>query len=129
MKFNSTNLKRFLNSHSVFSLIFDNYQCGWLDGGCYILARAIVIAIPKARIATIEQGKTVHHYLAEIDGAFIDADGISSKDKLISRWIKYESLRSPVVKIDGKSIKDTGEVPNDEQISKILSLLIKDKFQ
>jgi hypothetical protein len=89
--------------------IFDkNIKCGPLDGGCHVMARALQKAIGKGELyAVFDKGLSYqlnpyapdpHHVVLKVNDEYIDADGISSKKQLLTRWEKVEGLKSPFLR-------------------------------
>jgi hypothetical protein len=87
-------LRRFLHLPETFALL-DPLQCGWLDGGCRILAVALRRwlsndTIDLRRIGTDEQ--PCHHVMARCGVWYLDGDGVSDEHTLLHRWRTVEGV-------------------------------------
>lgn len=73
----------------------------WLAGGCALLARALsglglghLVVLEGAQQLHGKLGpKQVQHWLVQAHGIYLDGDGASTKDALVKRWHKHESMR------------------------------------
>jgi hypothetical protein len=97
----SARLRGFLRSESIFELVDSAIGSGWLDGGCLILAEAVILwlADDRAHIVGItgdRDGGTsplVDHVAVAV-GRYIDGDGIATVDVYLSRWAELEDFVS-----------------------------------
>jgi len=85
----SKNILTIMNSIEKTTDALDKeHGCGWFDGGCFTLALTIKELFPDAVIYYVSRTNlVVDHavvYLPEID-AFIDADGVQSKQELLTK--------------------------------------------
>jgi hypothetical protein len=69
--------------------------CGWLDGGCRSLMKAVVRWLGKDVTETwalrfSKKSKAIEHALVKVGNFFIDGDGASDLETFIKRWIYEE---------------------------------------
>ena len=72
----------------------------WTEGGCWILAAALKRLLGRrSRLAAVRRSDepVAQHILVELDGAFLDADGISTREQLLRRWRDLEGIPNPSV--------------------------------
>ncbi len=90
---------------------------GAMDGGCRIVARAIVRAVPGARVVTMMGdpggGWRPEHYGAMAAGLIVDGAGVSrSPEGWIARFARLESVRWPL-RFEDREVPSR-EIPRDE---------------
>ena len=86
--------KEFIWNEHLVSLL---QGCGWLDGGCRSLMRAIEYWMEDEPIQTyqiVKNRSCLHseHALIRIGKCYIDGDGISTYHALYQRWRNVERL-------------------------------------
>jgi hypothetical protein len=70
---------------------------GWNDGGCRILAEALIcwLGLPEAAFAGVRDAAGVQHHVAvRVGSKLIDGDGISDEATLLRRWRTREMVAS-----------------------------------
>jgi hypothetical protein len=74
--------------------LLDAYPCGWNDGGCVILADALVLAIggDAERLVLVDLSGP-QHAVCSADGWWIDGDGIARPERVLRRFERRERLR------------------------------------
>lgn len=92
---------------NVLDALVERHFCGWFDGGCYTLAKAIAEHFPTAEAYHVS--RTEQHrdhaviYIPELK-SYLDADGLQTKAQLISKMKEVElvdvSVCLPFVDID-----------------------------
>lgn len=108
--------------------------CGWNDGGCRSLMRALNQWLGSDQVKTYQIVKShneVHseHALIKVGEYFVDGDGVSTHDELYTRWIDEEGLPSVIVRpfepeLEPNSL--SGEEPyyiNDNKNQQLIKLL------
>jgi len=98
-------LKKTLNSNKGLKLL-NQWQCGWTDGGCLVLAKALrrwlgegnILGVwePVPLVAKNVKSKRYqiplhkediqHHAVLQINNWLIDGDGIFTRDVFMARW-------------------------------------------
>ncbi len=95
-----TPLFDFLYSEKAFSFIH-HYRCGWMDGGCFILARALQIWLGGDLAALIRVSmryeQTADHFVLGLQDMYIDAEGVHTHKSLIHRWNRNIFLDGPTI--------------------------------
>lgn len=96
-------LKAALATDEAYKLL-DTHTGGadtWLAGGCALLARALT-GLGLGHLVVLEGAQQIHgrlgpkqvqHWLVQAQGIYLDGDGASTKDALVRRWHKHESMR------------------------------------
>ena len=76
--------------------------CGWVDGGCRSLMRALVLLLGDAatpyQIVQSEDQRNSEHALVRVGDWYLDGDGVSSETELIRRWYEDEELDRVVLR-------------------------------
>jgi len=82
----------------VMGVLLDALGSGPFDGGCLVVAKALVRLVPECKVVTmvrrLDNGKDIpDHYAAQCpDGGIIDADGYAPNPQaFIKRFLKNES--------------------------------------
>lgn len=73
----------------------DGYAYGWNDGGCLVLADALVLLLaPAAEIVPIvvDGSRVGDHYVTRVGCWYIDAGGAAFGQDLLDRWERTELL-------------------------------------
>ncbi|MCA1064631.1 hypothetical protein QTG56_23780 (plasmid) [Rossellomorea sp. AcN35-11] len=131
------NLKIFLYRKDVFELL-EEAGCGWLDGGCRSLMKAIALWLGEEHITYYQIVKHPNdnhseHALIKVGNFFLDGDGISTYDEMLHRWLTEElvGIRNGILYIQmfnpgtEPPHKPTGEKPFYIEEDKILLLSAK----
>lgn len=93
-------------SENNISLILDYNGCGWLDGGCYALAHAfhyylssigVLSEIKCCGRAGFQDHAVVTFNHSKYGKVFIDGDGLSAEDEIISKMILLEGCFNSVI--------------------------------
>jgi hypothetical protein len=103
-------------------------DAGWNDGGCGILANALVAWVGEdmaERWAVVSSGDGVaHHVVCRVGDWYLDADGASTAPELLARW-------RPVFGSDGSRLLaialgslDAARILHDEPLSRRLAALL-----
>lgn len=135
-KFN-VDFYEFLYTKKVFKLL---PSCGWLDGGCRSLMKALILWLGEENLTTyqiVRNKNDIHsdHALIKIQDCYIDAEGISTYSQLFNRWkeCEYHGKYTPIIRpydfVD-EPLDKTGEAPfyiSDKNILK-LKELIEEEF-
>ena len=127
-------LKDFLFSNEVISLL---PHCGWLDGGCRSLMKALQLWLGEENAQPFQLVKDItqehsEHALVKVGKYFIDGDGISTYTEVYTRWFIEEGFSKVFI----KPFNPTTEPPHitssnveepyyieDESINKLVTLL------
>lgn len=109
--------------------------CGWNDGGCRSLMKALTIwfdnpynVVPHQIVKDASDTHSQHTVVC-INGWYLDGDGVSSYELLKHRWEKEEGLRSIVIRPfspENEEVDRNGEEPfyiEDEEIKDIVKKL------
>jgi hypothetical protein len=86
-------LRAFLRHPSALRLLAEHgLDCGWNDGGCRILADALVqwLGVPARHGAIASDYSPVAHVLVRWGPYALDADGLSPERALVRRWRDLE---------------------------------------
>lgn len=129
-KFNET-LKAFLYQENVLDLLPD---CGWLDGGCRSLMRALRFWLGEENttpflIVKRREDQHAEHAIVKVGEYFLDADGASTRHALYKRWRKVERLPRVFIRTfdpDKEPAHQNGEEPfyiEEDSIVKLVGLL------
>ncbi len=125
-------LSQWLWAEEQFSII-DKFQCGWNDGGCNILADALIEYFGGAaeRVAIFgssdrgDRGQP-QHVLVRVGGEYIDADGSQSARSLLDKMSELEGVENGVIRAYPEYTSDS--IPTDKQASSELSQRIRAEF-
>lgn len=87
-------LRKFLYGKRNMSLLPD---CGWLDGGCRSLMKALQIWLDEENVNTYaimseENEEHCDHAFIKVGELFIDGDGVSTEKEMYERWLYEEML-------------------------------------
>lgn len=116
----SERLAGFLMRPSVFALLRP-YACGWKDGGCVILAEAIVswLGLPSSSVHALRDGRYDHfqHALVIVGTRLaLDADGVSDPSWLCEHWQRTEFVHEPWIdRFDHAALRS--DIPHDHALS------------
>jgi len=107
---------------SAYYAFLKTHKVGFMDGGCYIFAKALAMSNKDADIKVLTRNGRVDHYLVEIEHTkggksfLVDYEGIySNKFAAMSHYI--DSLVLPVgTKIEDLDIVDINETTFDNEI-------------
>lgn len=89
----------FLNrnhKNQVYSVLFNEIDCGPFDGGCLVFAMAMTkiyegnVHVIVGKQNTHANSIALHAIFAGKDGRFADADGWGTAEEVISRFVKNE---------------------------------------
>jgi hypothetical protein len=97
-------LRRWLYSkRGAWPILPETYST-WLEGGCWLLARALhewigpaseLWAIYSWMDSDFHAGKMPQHVVVKVGDCYLDGDGASSKEQLLYRWYAEEGLQEP----------------------------------
>lgn len=127
-------LKRALNSREGFDIIFSARECGWLDGGCWDLAKGIQRWMGhEALVVCVHdfQGAPQHFAVRLwLDDIYIDGDGLSSSKELLDRMVKEEFVDGPptIENVPGNLQSPVNEIECDDQVSDAVSAFLSKRF-
>lgn len=107
--------------------------CGWLDGGCRSLMRALMsllgdAAVPYQVVRSPEQ-KHSEHVLVRVGHWYLDGDGVSSEEELVRRWHEDEGFGTVVLRRfdpDREPPDENGRpgfLLNDEKVGRLARLI------
>lgn len=110
--------------HQPVISLFNYNGCGFFDGGCLLLADALVSwsggEIKLAAIARSRFSGQVDHWMGELNVAgerlFLDANGLQTEAGLLSYW-EREELREPVDLMPNPVFDEASEIPRDGHFS------------
>lgn len=105
--------------------------CGWLDGGCRILADALNEWLgPSAeKMALLDEAGRIQHVLIRIGRVFIDGDGMTLEHEILARWQDLEGIKGPrVAPLDTRHLTDldAAGIPASQDIEKRLVGILRD---
>jgi hypothetical protein len=113
-----------LSLEDLVEKVYDYNGCGFFDGGCLLLADALVQwsagDIKPAGIVRTRFAGQVDHWVGalKLEGevVFIDANGFQDKRQLLDYWETDECL-GPMMLVDSPQFDEEGEVPRDPVFS------------
>jgi hypothetical protein len=120
-------IKKAFRRNRVMKVLVDALGSGPFDGGCLVVAKALIRLFPELKIVTMilnHYGENIpaHYAVMCPDGGIIDGDGYApSPEAFIKRFIKNESICDVTFdcyRIEPKMIRDRGswdrtKTPND----------------
>jgi hypothetical protein len=93
-------IKKAFRRNGVMTVLLNALHSGPFDGGCLVVAKAIVRLVPECKVVTmvrrLDNGKDISdHYAVQCpDGGIIDADGYSPNTQaFIKRFLRNEGIR------------------------------------
>ena len=111
-------------------------EAGPFDGGCRVLARALLLLVPGGRVVTIEGQVAARsqphrlvwqaeHYGFEFPGGgVVDGDGYAAtRGEWMRRFVRNELVNRPVRVVAGET--PSQEVPTDARVERRLALEIR----
>ena len=134
-------LREWLYREDNFALIDQATGSGWLDGGCLILADALVEwlgegAEPYFLIGGTSgsDGRPVdwpEHALVRYGDIYLDGDGESSEEALLKRWAEEEGIEEGWLAPSTEDLRKAsleGGIPIDLDLSARLAGRLKEAF-
>lgn len=130
----SRELNSFLFSEELLDLL---PGCGWNDGGCRSLMKAMTIWLGEVAepylIVSQKHHQHASHAFVRIGNYFVDGDGISTRQALYQRWRRAEHFPSVYIKPFNPLTEPntrSGETPFYIEDSGIIQLidLLQNKF-
>jgi hypothetical protein len=107
--------KKVVRNNKLYKLISDAIDAGPLDGGCYVMAKALQNVLGgKLYSLTSERQQAEHIVLKLDDGTYWDGDGNSSEKTLINRWKRVEGFKE--VQLRPFESKDCPESPRNKKL-------------
>ena len=104
-----------------------------MDGGCFILARAIQIWL-GGRIAALVRvslrwEQTADHFVLSREGLFFDAEGVHTRKELVHRWNRFIFRDGPTILEDPADVafRFVGILRN-ESMSQVLAEVLQARF-
>lgn len=93
-------LREFLYEPQQLDLLPD---CGWLDGGCRSLMKALKQWLGEENVQTFmlvknPEDEHAEHVFLKVGDYFIDGDGTSNFKRMQERWIKEEHFSNVIIK-------------------------------
>ncbi|SRR5579884_2978474 len=99
------------------------YGCGWFDGGCFIFARAIQLWLGGSLAVLLRPEflklQAFDHVVVRLEhcsdfseALYMDADGLATKDELVSRWRTRERLLNVQLEDPADPIRFVGHLEN-----------------
>jgi len=82
-------LRRVLRSKRGWKIL-EHWDCGWTDGGCLVLAKALRLWLGCGKVSGVWEGSIQHHAVLSVGQWIIDGDGISAKRGFARLWGKRE---------------------------------------
>ncbi|GIC77080.1 hypothetical protein [Moritella sp. F3] len=77
----------------VTTMLITNHSCGWLDGGCYTLAKAITEGFPDTLLYHVSRDVEYRDhavvYIPSLD-MYYDADGVQTETELMNKMRDVE---------------------------------------
>lgn len=93
--------KKVIRNEGLYKIFSDGVGSGPLDGGCVAMAMALKEVLGSGEVYVIESS-TKHskvfqaqHAVLKVGDLYADADGLSTKEKLLKSWIEEEDLVDP----------------------------------
>ena len=134
-------LRDFLYREDNFALVQDATGGGWLDGGCQILADALMQWLGEGAElyylvggTTFEQGHEhdwPEHALVRYGDLYLDGDGASSEGMLFDRWEQEEHMRGGWLAPGTEELRASGwegGIPSDDGVSYELAQRLQKEF-
>jgi len=111
----------------AYRVLTEKYDYGFMDGGCYLLAKALFETSKKVQIKVLVREGRADHYLVKVidedkNSFYLDYDGIySTEDEAIEYYITEGIMpigtKSTELKIvDKNTVKEDSEIPSDDKI-------------
>jgi len=112
-------------------------QCGWINGGCRMLADGIKLWLGddvglkwltghhqySARVEPIRQ-----HVIAKIrDGWYIDGDGVNRWESVADTWREQEMVDDLSTE-DYSAGDDDADIPRDKNVSALIALALEQRY-
>jgi hypothetical protein len=125
----SRRLHRFLWSPPIFARLAP-YGCGWNDGGCRILAEALVAWLgPAAAIAFVcTADGEVEHVVALVGPWVLDGDGISPRSSFLDLWGRREGIAAAHLALFDAAVLEGSPIPADAALSRALAAALATRF-
>jgi hypothetical protein len=130
-------LRDFLYREDNFALVNEATGGGWLDGGCQILADALVQWLGEgAESYYLVAGSNgvrdfPEHALVRYGDVYLDGDGASSEGVLLARWEQEEHIEGGWLTLATDELRGTGwegGIPSDDGVSYELAQRLKVEF-
>jgi len=115
-----------LQGSAAFQLLAP-WQCGWLDGGCHILADAVQMWLGAAATTLwgVSHGQHLpDHIVVQCGGWYLDGDGVSSKRALLRRWRRVEHVPGATLFPYNAAAGERSGIPRDRETSACLAQLL-----
>jgi hypothetical protein len=103
-------------------------QSGPFDGGCLIIAKAIILVAGGSlvRVVSDVNGGQTEHYGALVEGVIFDFDGpTNNSDEWLARFKRNEYIVDRSLSL-GHGYDGSSEIPDDPFTSKELSKMLMD---
>lgn len=126
--------RRFLLRNEIIGLLS---YCGWLDGGCRSLMKAILIWLGAENVQTyqiVKEKNQQHsdHAFIKLGDYFLDGDGVSNLNQMKKRWFFEEGLPNvyiqPFNPLTEPSFQDEEPFYIDDDSIEILVNELKETF-
>lgn len=132
-------LQQFLYRGDNFELILETSGGGWIDGGCQILADALVEWLGEGAEPYYLMGgmygageEWPEHAVVRYGSVYLDGDGASSEEELVARWAEEEHWAiDGYLEVGTEAIRKTGYVggiPENAAVSHELALRLQAEF-
>jgi len=121
-------LNEFAFSSEIFSLIAES-DCGWLDGACFIFARALEIWLDGKIVCLVRDCQIPEHFVLKVGDWYVDAEGARCEAELlrsVDRWQCAYALRT-LDDLTQVGI-DTADILRDEIVSQHLAAALEKHF-
>jgi hypothetical protein len=113
-----------VRNNKLYKIFLSEIQSGPLDGGCYAMAKALKIVLKSGALYSITEKGIAQHVVLSYLNYYIDADGISREQELLSRWKKLERLKNPRLReFCGEDVPESPR--NQKLIDKVVAYLLK----
>jgi len=126
--FTGQSLRTLLNTPTAHSLLATFGQCGWTDGGCAILADALLTFLPGSMPVLVVSENGAEHVAVRWDGLIWDADGASMDRVMIKLWRTVEHIPSAVLEDGSVETMALRGAPRDPSVSGKLVLMLAHRF-
>lgn len=132
----SKELHEFLYTEKPLEILDDvlHWCCGWCDGGCLILAKALQqwLREPTKLMLIIDDQEIAQHAVTQVGQYYLDGDGVSSERELLNTWKEQEHIKSaelvPYSELAISMARSMDGMPYEQRAADSLADLLRKHF-